>query len=294
MWLGDAVAGGGVSVGFDVGGRVFALGGVSGLGSVLGSCSSSGGVVVCVSCAVRVFGGGWCSLVLRRWARGAGVDVAKVSGLFSSDAGCVPASGWSGSGCVSTSGVSVSSARSSASVSGSVSVPSVSSRVGVVLGVLCVRDWGARVGVGGGVVSGGGCGWWLVGEGCGVRARVGVQCGRVGFGVSGCGWCGGVGECGRVGGIVGCVLDGAKVIGLPRVLLFRVGVEKAGREPVVWFSPRFFFFLCGADDGGEPATSTLAWWHSTRLSYMRVSRRPALLVACFCLPARGATLVPTC
>lgn len=28
-----------------------------------------------------------------------------------------------------------------------------------------------------------------------------------------------------------------------------LGAGKAGREPVVWFSPRFFFFLCGADDG---------------------------------------------
>lgn len=29
------------------------------------------------------------------------------------------------------------------------------------------------------------------------------------------------------------------------------GRRKAGREPVVWFSPRFFFFLCGADDGSR-------------------------------------------
>lgn len=95
--------------------------------------------------------------------------------------------------------------------------------------------------------------------------------------------------CARVG-LRACVWF-LGVVRVPRVWLF--GCRKAGREPVVWFSPRFFFFLCGADDGGEPATSTLAWCHSTRLSYIRVSRRPALLVACFCLPARGATLVPT-
>lgn len=50
---------------------------------------------------------------------------------------------------------------------------------------------------------------------------------------------------------MGCVfLPGvcAGWVGL-RVLLFRAGVEKAG-GPVVWFSPRFFFFLCGADGGG--------------------------------------------
>lgn len=177
MWLRGAVASGGVSVGFDVGGRVFTLGGVSELGSAPGSCSSSGGVVVCVPCAVRVFGEGWCSLVLRRWARAAGVDVGVVSGLISSDAGCVPVSGWSGSGCVSTSGASVSSARSSVSVSGSVSVPSVSSRVGVGFGAR-VRDWGARVGVGGGVVSGGGVvtGWWAraVGRVRALASSVGV------------------------------------------------------------------------------------------------------------------------
>lgn len=38
--------------------------------------------------------------------------------------------------------------------------------------------------------------------------------------------------------------------------------------------------------GLEPATSTLAWWYSTRLSYIRMSRRP--------LPARevGACNLP--
>lgn len=38
--------------------------------------------------------------------------------------------------------------------------------------------------------------------------------------------------------------------------------------------------------GVEPAAFTLAWWYSTRLSYIRVSCRPVLLVVCFCLPAR--------
>lgn len=39
-------------------------------------------------------------------------------------------------------------------------------------------------------------------------------------------------------------------LGWPACLVvLRGGYSKAGREPVVWFSPRFFFFLCGADDG---------------------------------------------
>ena len=106
--VGVAVASGGVGVGFDVGLRVFVLSGagvpvfggsasgvgVRASGSVVedsasgGSVSSSdvlvsvpvdvaGGVAVCVPCAVRVFGDGWCFLVLRRWARAAGVDVGE-------------------------------------------------------------------------------------------------------------------------------------------------------------------------------------------------------------------------
>lgn len=135
MWLGDAVAGGGVGVSFDVGSRVFVLSGVSvpesGSGAsvsspaVSGSASASGSVVpvspgagvaasefgsesepvgsvsslaslsgstpvsgvsggpvpasgavsvaecggvrACVPCAVRVFGDGWCFLVLLVW-----------------------------------------------------------------------------------------------------------------------------------------------------------------------------------------------------------------------------------
>ena len=39
------------------------------------SVAECGGVVACVLCVVRVFGGGWCSLVLRRWGRAAGVGV---------------------------------------------------------------------------------------------------------------------------------------------------------------------------------------------------------------------------
>ena len=46
--------------------------------------------------------------------------------------------------------------------------------------------------------------------------------------------------------------------------------------------------------GLEPAAFILARWCSGLLSYVRVSPRPACLVACFCLPARGASLVPTC
>ena len=211
-WLGDAVAGGGVSVGFDVGLRVFTLGGVSapvsgsspavsGLVSVSGSVvsvlpdagvgvsGSSGGAAVCVPCASAVFGVSWCSLVLRRWARAAGVDGVRVDGLLGSASGSV--SGLVASGSVLSSrvsGLSSPSSCSPSSVSGSVSASSVSvsspgfvsasgsvsssplsarsladggGRVGVGFGAR-VRDWGARVGVGGGVVSGGGvvAGWW--------------------------------------------------------------------------------------------------------------------------------------
>ena len=88
----------------------------------------------------------------------------------------------------------------------------------------------------------------------------GVWRGRVGVGVGWFGWCGGVGECARVFFVVwascswrvrglGCAL----VCGFWEWCVSRVcgclGAGKAGREPVVWFSPRFFFFLCGADDG---------------------------------------------
>lgn len=175
VWLGDAVAGGGASVGFDVGLRVFVLSGagvpvfggsasgvgVRASGSVVedsasgGSVSSSdvpvsvpvdvaGGVAVCVPCARAVFGDSWCSLVLRRWASAAGVDAGVVGVLL----GSAPESG-SASGSVSSSPLS---ARSLADGGG---------RVGAGFGAR-VRDWGARVGVGGGVVSGGGviAGWW--------------------------------------------------------------------------------------------------------------------------------------
>lgn len=227
VWLGDAVASGGVSVGFDVVGRVFVLSGagvlvsvdsasggaggsglvgaaasgsgfasvgssgvpgsapVSGLvGSgagvrVGGSCGSgsggsvsssavavsgpvgvAGGAAVCVPCARAVFGDGWCGLVLRRWCAAAGVDVAQAGVLL----GSAPVSG-SSSGRVSSSSV-LSPLSGSASVGSPLSVPSSAvanggGRVGVGFGAR-VRDWGARVGVGGGVVSGGGvvAGWW--------------------------------------------------------------------------------------------------------------------------------------
>lgn len=229
-WLRDAVVGGGVSVGFDVGARVFVLSGVgvpapsSGSGgdaSVFssvpssgsasspvsgvvgpvpvsgGGCvSSCGGVAVCVPCAVRVFGEGWCSLVLRRWARAAGVDVGVVSGLLSSVSGV---SVFSSSVSASASSVSVSGSPSpsrsplsiSAPGSGSAPAPSsVSSRVGVGFGAR-VRDWGALIGVGGGVVSGGGVVAHLWGR---ARKRVRV-------------WVSGVGVKGLVlAGLVGVVL----------------------------------------------------------------------------------------
>lgn len=194
-WLGDAVAGGGASVGFDVGLRVFTFGGVSVPGSgsspvVLvsgeaGSCSVSGsgvssvvavssgsssGVRVCVPCARAVFGDSWCGLVLRRWCAAAGVDVAQAVVLL----GSAPVSGGVGGGSavsLRSSAFVVASSSGfvplSGSAAGSVSSASLRSssagggRVGAGFGAR-VRDWGARVGVGGGVVSGGGVlsGWW--------------------------------------------------------------------------------------------------------------------------------------
>lgn len=202
VWLRDGVASGGVSVGFDVGGRVLTLGGVSApvsgsspavsgsvsvSGSVVpvspdagvgvsGSSGGVGGVRVCVPCAVRVFGVSWCSLVLRRWARAAGVGGVKVDALLGSvasgsDSGPVASGGAASSrvGVVSSGLLSSSPSPVSGSVStssASVSSPGcasvfVSSRVGVGFGAR-VRDWGALLGVGGGVVSGGGvvAGWW--------------------------------------------------------------------------------------------------------------------------------------
>ena len=158
---------------------------------------SCGGVVVCVPCAARVFGDGWCGLVLRRWARAAGVGVGVVdallsdSGVVAVDGGRVVADGGVGSGSSSTSVLSpsaaslpvsvVSGSSSSALVSGgsaSLRSPVGGGRVGAGFGAR-VRDWGARVGVGGGVVSGGGvvAGWWqrAVGRVSGLVSGVGVK-----------------------------------------------------------------------------------------------------------------------
>lgn len=79
-----------MSVGFDVGGRAFVLSGVgvpAPCVAASGSGSGVGGVRVCVPCAVRVFGDSWCFLVLRRWARAAGVDGVKVDALLGSAPG---------------------------------------------------------------------------------------------------------------------------------------------------------------------------------------------------------------
>ena len=163
VWLRGGVAQGGVSVGFDVGGRVFVLSGVGVPASCVaasGSGSGVGGVRVCVPCARAVFGDSWCSLVLRRWARAAGVDGAKVDALLGSGpaSGSVPSSrvGGVSSGLLSSSPSPV-SARGSASLRS----PVGGGRVGAGFGAR-VRDWGGRVGVGVGVVSGGGVvsGWW--------------------------------------------------------------------------------------------------------------------------------------
>lgn len=218
MWLRDGVASGGVSVGFDVGGRVFTLGGVSApvsgsLPAVSGSVSvsgsvvpvsldagvgvsdSSGGAAVCVPCARAVFGDSWCSLVLRRWARAAGVDGVKVDVLLGSasgsDSGPVVSGGAASSrvGVVS-SGLLSSSPSPVSGGSASLRSPVGGGRVGVGFGAR-VRDWGACVGVGGGVVSGGGVvtGWWA------------GAVGRVRALVSGVGVWGLVGLCG-VGAVV--------------------------------------------------------------------------------------------
>ena len=205
VWLRGVVASGGVSVGFDVGERVFTLGGVSApvsgsspvvsgpvsvSGSVVpvspdagvGASDSSGGVRVCVPCARAVFGDSWCSLVLRRWARAAGVGGVKVDTLLGSG----PASGSgpvASGGAASSRGGVVSSGLLSSSPS-PVSGGSASLRSPVGGGRVCVgfgarvRDWGACVGVGGGVVSGGGvvAGWWARARGrvSGLVSGVGV------------------------------------------------------------------------------------------------------------------------
>ena len=248
VWLGGAVACGGVGVSFDVGSRVFVLSGVSvpesGSGAsvsspaVSGSASASGSVVpvspgagvaapefgsesasvgsvsslaplsdstpasvsvsscgpvvpecggvrVCVPCAVRVFGDSWCSLVLRRWVRAAGVDVAKVDALLGSASGFGSVRSVASGGAASSSEPAVVSGLLSPSCSpspvsgGSASLRSVSGgggRVGAGFGAR-VRDWGACVGVGGGVVSGGDVvsGWWA-----GWRSRVGGLASSVG------------------------------------------------------------------------------------------------------------------
>lgn len=210
VWLRDGVAQGGVSVGFDVGGRVFMLGGVSApvsgsspavsgpvsvSGSVVpvspdagvgasGSSGGVGGVRVCVPCAVRVFGDSWCSLVLRRWARAAGVDGVKVDVLLGpvasgSDSGPVASGGAaSPGGGVVSSGLLFSSPSPVSGGSVSLRSPVGGGRVGVGFGAR-VCDWGAWVGVGGGVVSGGGvvAGWWqrAVGRVRGLVSGVGVR-----------------------------------------------------------------------------------------------------------------------
>lgn len=202
-WLGGVVAGGGAGVSFDVGARVFVLSGVgvpapssgsasSPVSGVVepapvsgGGCvSSCGGVAVCVPCALAAFGDSWCSLVLRRWARAAGVDGVKVDVLLGSapgsDSGPVASGGAASSraGVVSSGLLSSSPSPVSARGSASLRSPVGGGRVGAGFGAR-VRDWGARVGVGGGVVSGGGvvAGWWAraCGRVSGLVSGVGVK-----------------------------------------------------------------------------------------------------------------------
>lgn len=203
VWLRDGVAQGGVSVGFDVGERVFTLGGVSApvsgsspavsgrvsvSGSVVpvsldagvgasGSSGGVGGVRVCVPCAVRVFGDGWCFLVLRRWVRAAGVDGVRVDVLLGSASGSDSGPVAFGGAASSRGGVVSSGLLSSSPSPVSGGSASLRSPVGVGFGAR-VRDWGACVGVGGGVVSGGGvvAGWWARARGrvSGLVSGVGV------------------------------------------------------------------------------------------------------------------------
>ena len=114
------------------------------------------------------------------------------------------------------------------------------------------------MGVGGGVVSGGcwlvgACSWagewsgvwfWRVRVGVVLLASVLVLVGWVGFVFL---------ACARVG-LRACVWF-LGVVRVPRVWLF--GCRKAGREPVVWFSPRFFFFCVGRMAGVGPAAFAL-------------------------------------
>lgn len=186
VWLRDGVAQGGASVGFDAGGRAFVLSGVGVPASCVaasGSGSGVGGVRVCIPCARAVFGDSWCSLVLRRWARAAGVDGAKVDALLGSapgsDSGPVASgSAFSSRGGVVSSGLLFSSPSPVSGGSASLRSPVGGGRVGVGFGAR-VRDWGAWVGVGGGVVSGGGvvAGWWqrAVGRVSGLVSGVGVK-----------------------------------------------------------------------------------------------------------------------
>ena len=139
---------------------------------------------VCVSCARVVFGDSWCSLVLRRWARAAGVGVVKVDVLLGSargsDSGPVASGGAASPGGGVVSSGLLSSSPSPVSGGSAASLRSLvgGGRVGVGFGAR-VRDWGACVGVGGGVVSGGGvvAGWWARARGrvSGLVSGVGVK-----------------------------------------------------------------------------------------------------------------------
>ena len=73
-------------------------------------------------------------------------------------------------------------------------------------------------------------------------------------------------------------------LGWPACLVvLRGGYSKAG-GPVVWFSPRFFFFLCGADDGG--------WTRCLRLG--RVVLWPGGLRPQVCVPRLSVALLFVC
>ena len=194
VWLRDGVVQGGVSVGFGVGGRAFVLSGVGvPVFCVAAFGSGVGGVRVCVSCAVRVFGDSWCFLVLRRWARAVGVDGVEVGVLLGSASGSGSGSVVSGSVLSSGGGVVSSGLFSFSSLPVSGGFVSLCSPVGGgcawcgVWGVcVCGGVWWvcACVGVLGGCV----CVWGVLGVvvrrlgcvvsgvGCGLRSWVVLFC----------------------------------------------------------------------------------------------------------------------
>ena len=224
-----------------------------------------------------MFGGFWCSLVLRWWAWAVGVDVARVDALLGSASGSDFGLVVSGSAFSRVGGGVVSGLFSSSPSRVSGGFVFLRSRVG-----------GGCVGVGFGVrVRGWGRGCWLVAARCGSGGWSGFWCWRGRVGVGWFGWCGGVGGCARVGGVGGLCVPGvcAGWVGL-RVLLFCVvGTVKWGGLSF-GFLPAFSFFCVGRAVGCRLLRLSVAAWVWVlfpRLSLIgRLSRvpRPSWVVGC--------------